>query len=172
MLPPGEEGLERFRTRDNFDQFFSNLCLTLAVIAQCQFIDHFASIAGRIVHRGHFGTHFASSIFQQGSENLNERYETLTAQVSYGWREPIGPLQLSVAAGVATSHFRDYTIILPVPDGRRDTRVFGSVTAVFPTVDYAGFVPVVTLGVQDTRSNVSRFERNEYSLNVGIRSSF
>lgn len=108
----------------------------------------------------------------QSSENLNERYETLTAQVSYAWADPIGPVQLSVSAGVAASHYRDYKIILPVPGGREDTRIFGSVTAVFNEMDYAGFVPIMTLGVQDTTSNVSRFERNEYSLNVGIRSSF
>jgi hypothetical protein len=108
----------------------------------------------------------------QSSENLNERYETITAQVSYAWTDPIGPIQLSLTAGVSQSHYRDYTILLPVPDGRTDMRVFGSATAVFQDINYAGFVPVVTLGVQDTQSNVSRFERNEYSVNIGFRSSF
>ena len=108
----------------------------------------------------------------QSSENLNERYETITAQVSYAWADPIGPIQLSLTAGVSRSHYRDYTILLPVPDGRTDMRVFGSATAVFQDINYAGFVPVVTLGVQDTQSNVSRFERNEYSVNIGFRSSF
>lgn len=108
----------------------------------------------------------------QTSENLNERYETITAQVSYAWADPVGPIQLSLTAGVSQTHYRDYTILLPVPDGRTDMRVFGSATAVFQDVDYAGFVPVVTLGVQDTQSNVSRFDRNEYSVSIGFRSSF
>jgi len=108
----------------------------------------------------------------QSSENLNERYETLAAQVGYAWADPVAPVQLSIAGGIAWSDFRDYTIIFKVPGGRQDTRIFGSLTAVFPDVDYAGFVPVMTLGFQDTQSNVSRFERDEYSLNIGVRSSF
>lgn len=110
----------------------------------------------------------------QASDNLNERYEILTVQASYAWADPIGPMQLSVVGGIAAARYRDYSALpgIPVPGGRRDTRVFASVTSVFNDLDYAGFVPVVSLGVQDTQSNVSRFERNEYSVNIGIRSSF
>lgn len=108
----------------------------------------------------------------QASDNLNERYESLTAQLTYVWTDPIGPVQLSAALGASLADYRDYTIILPVPDGRQDTRIFASLSATFPDIDYAGFVPVVTLGLQDTQSNVSRFERSEFSLDVGIRSSF
>ncbi len=108
----------------------------------------------------------------QTSDGPNERYDSLTAQVSYALSDPIGPLQLSMSAGASVTQYPDYQIILPVPGGREDVRVFGSVTATLPELNYAGFVPVVTLGIQDTSSNVSRFERNEYSFSLGFRSSF
>lgn len=114
----------------------------------------------------------ALSYTEQSSVQPNERYETVTGQVTYAWADPIGPIQLSVAAGISQSDYADYTILVPVPGGRQDTRIFGSISAAFPDIDYAGFVPLVTLGVQDTRSNVSRFQRDEYSLNIGVRSSF
>lgn len=108
----------------------------------------------------------------QASDNLNERFESRTVQFSYAWAEPIGPMHLSVSAGVNHLQFPDYTIILPVPGGREDIRYFGSVQAVLQDLDYAGFVPVVSLGFQDTQSNVSRFDRNELSVSLGLRSSF
>lgn len=108
----------------------------------------------------------------QDSNNLNERYESLTMQASYSWADPVGPVHLSVSAGASFSEYPDYSIIFPVPGGRQDTRIFGNLQAVVQGVEYAGFVPVLTLGVQDTQSNVSRFERNEYSLGIGVRSSF
>lgn len=114
----------------------------------------------------------ALNFAEQTSVQPNERYESVTGQISYAWAEPIGPVQLSMAAGVSLSEYADYVVIVPVPGGREDTRVFASISAAFPDIDYAGFVPVVTVGAQDTQSNVSRFQRDEYSLNIGIRSSF
>ena len=47
------ELLERFRARNDFDQFFGDLRLTLAVVVERQFVDHVACIARRVVHCGH-----------------------------------------------------------------------------------------------------------------------
>ncbi|WP_235224211.1 hypothetical protein [Octadecabacter dasysiphoniae] len=127
-------------------------------------LTHFTDTGNRITA--------ALSVSGQSSEQPNERFESVTGQITYTWADPIGPIELSVAAGVSLADYRDYTILVPVPGGRQDTRIFGSISAVFPGIDYAGFVPVVTLGVQDTQSNVSRFQRDEYSLNIGVRSSF
>ena len=108
----------------------------------------------------------------QSSPQPNERYETLTAQVSYAWADPFGPVQLSVSGGITQADYRDYIALVAVPDGRQDTRTFASVSAVLTNIDYAGFVPVLTLSAQDTQSNVSLFDRSEYSLSLGVRSSF
>ncbi|WP_158270844.1 surface lipoprotein assembly modifier [Thalassorhabdomicrobium marinisediminis] len=109
---------------------------------------------------------------EQISDSPNERYEAVTARLSYAFADPVGPFQLSASLGASRTHYADYRIIFKVPDGRTDTRWFGSLSAVVDTLEYAGFVPVATLGVQDTQSNVSRFQTSEYSLNIGIRSSF
>ena len=113
------------------------------------------------------------SYSKQMSDSINERFESLTAQVSYMWREPIGPEQVSVSAGVTYSDYPDY--FLPgtfLQDVRQDIRVFANLTTAFPDLEYAGFVPTMTVGFQDTQSNVTRFERNELSVNFGLRSSF
>jgi hypothetical protein len=39
-------------------------------------------------------------------------------------------------------------------------------------VDHAGFTPVVTLGWDSVDSNVSRFDRDGFSVEFAIRSSF
>src|SRR5690606_18549783 len=65
------DGLERFRARNDFDEFFGDLGLTLAVVAQLQLVDHFAGVAGRIVHCGHLRTVEGSAVFEHGPENLH-----------------------------------------------------------------------------------------------------
>ena len=112
------------------------------------------------------------SVSDQLSDQVNERYTTQSFQLTHDWADPIGPIQLSATLGASITDYPNYTLLFPVPGGRQDKRVYGSLSATFPEINYAGFVPVVTLGVQDTQSNVSRFTRNEYSMNIGVRSSF
>ena len=45
--------LQRFRAGNNFNQLVGDDCLTGSVVFDCQFVDHFASIAGRVIHGGH-----------------------------------------------------------------------------------------------------------------------
>ena len=105
------------------------------------------------------------------SDSINEGFEGLTAQMSYAWREPIGPAQVSVSAGVTYSDYPTYTLPLQA-SGRQDTRIFTSFTAGFNDLEYAGFVPTMTVSFQDTQSNIARFERDELSVNFGLRSGF
>lgn len=136
--------------------------------------NHLRSVSTTLTHFTGNGNRLAATLSgsEQDSDQPNERFETVTGQVSYAWADAIGPVQLSVAVGATVSDYPNYSIFSPVPGGRRDIRSFGSISAVFPDIDYAGFVPVVTWRVQNTESNVSRFQRDEYSLNIGVRSSF
>src|SRR5690606_25983088 len=65
------DGLERFRARNDFDEFFGDLGLTLAIIAQLQLSDHVAGVTGRIVHGGHLRTVEGGIVFEQRPQHLN-----------------------------------------------------------------------------------------------------
>lgn len=157
----------------------------LSMTAQLDAIDVQSAVAPRTNYARSLSASFAHTldggnrvtgsvgISGQSSEQPNERFETARLQLGYAWGEQIGPAQLSVGAGVVWSDYRDYTVaFIAVPDGRQDTRAFATVSAAFPDVEYAGFIPVVSTSYQDTTSNVSRFERDEFNLSLSIRSSF
>ena len=44
------DNLDRFRARDDFNQFLGDLSLPLTVVTHRQLVDHFTCIAGCIVH--------------------------------------------------------------------------------------------------------------------------
>src|SRR6478609_4638126 len=56
---------ERFRARNDFNQFLGDLGLTLTVVAERQLVDHVTSVARRIVHRAHLGTHLAGDVLKK-----------------------------------------------------------------------------------------------------------
>ncbi|MEL7205921.1 MAG: hypothetical protein AAGL19_17195, partial [Pseudomonadota bacterium] len=58
------------------------------------------------------------------------------------------------------------------PGGRTDKAWFGQISATFQSISYMGFVPVVTLRSESSRSNVSRFDVDQTGVSVGIRSEF
>ena len=56
--------LQRFRARDDFDQFLGDHRLTRAVVLQRQLVDHVARIARGGIHGAHFGAEFAGDVLQ------------------------------------------------------------------------------------------------------------
>ncbi|MEL6958320.1 MAG: hypothetical protein AAGL89_05140 [Pseudomonadota bacterium] len=107
---------------------------------------------------------------RQFSDGVNERYTSATAQLSYTYAEPLGPVRLSVQGGLSYTSFQDYQLLFPTP--RDDTRLFATVQATLHEIEYAGFVPVVRLTAEQTDSNVGRFTREAVTLDLGFRSSF
>lgn len=106
------------------------------------------------------------------SDNPNAANTSWTFQTDWDPRWRIGPVELSAGLGLQFTDFPDYRVIFPVPGGRQDERLFGSLTASFPQISHAGFSPVITLGYDGTDSNVSRFSRDGFSVDFGLRSTF
>ncbi|SMY09465.1 tetratricopeptide repeat protein [Flavimaricola marinus] len=107
------------------------------------------------------------------SDNLNDDYESWTVQAGYSHGEKIGPARLSGYLGYQNLQYDDYFVgFIQVPDGREDNKVFGSLEAVFSDYAYAGFAPVVRLNAATTDSNISRFELDEFNIEIGVRSTF
>ncbi|RYG93021.1 hypothetical protein EU803_02625 [Loktanella sp. IMCC34160] len=117
---------------------------------------------------------YAASLSLRHTESPtpNDRSDVATAQLSFAPAQAIGPASMRFTLGGAMSDYPDYAVVFVVPGGRQDTMGFASVEVTPADWSYAGFAPVLTLTRQITRSNVSRFDTAETSLQIGIRSTF
>jgi len=106
------------------------------------------------------------------SDNPNAANTVWTAQANWDPDWQIGPVDLSAGLGMQQTDYPDYRVLFPVPGGRQDERVFANIQLGFADVSYAGFSPVVTFGYDATDSNVSRFTRDGFSVDFGLRSTF
>jgi hypothetical protein len=98
---------------------------------------------------------------------------SLGAQLGYALGQPIGPLSLSGSVGYLATSYAGYAIAgLDVPGGRNDTSAFIEMKLSLGAVSYAGFAPEVTLRHQRSSSNVSRFDSQESSVTLGLKSLF
>jgi hypothetical protein len=101
------------------------------------------------------------------------RERRTTAQLTYGFGKPIGPVKLSLTVGASLGRYPDYALgSLIVPGGRDDQSVFGRARLTFDQFDYAGFSPTLTMHAQKSRSNVSRFSSDTFSVSLGFVSRF
>lgn len=93
----------------------------------------------------------------------------------YGNIQParrIGPAKASLTLGVGRVDYPSYILLVPLAGGRSENSLFGAATLHFDQLSFAGFSPAVTLHAKRTRSNISRFDVNETTLSIGIRSNF
>ncbi|PUB16240.1 surface lipoprotein assembly modifier [Yoonia sediminilitoris] len=104
------------------------------------------------------------------SESINYTYDEWSWEVGYGWAEPIGPVSVSVSAGIKRADYPSY--FLSFADGRQDEGYFYGIELDFPEFEYAGFSPGISIQGTDTESNVSRFTRNSISTQLTINSAF
>jgi len=97
----------------------------------------------------------------------------VSARLDWTPADPIGPVSLSLGVSANYSDHPDYQVgFISVPGGRQDTSYGADIRMSFDRLDYAGFVPVLDIGLSRTESNVSRFETEEVSVGFGIRSAF
>lgn len=112
------------------------------------------------------------------SEGLNRANEQITGVMRYTLGKPLGPATMSVSVGKSRVDYDFFAIglgpfgFINAPGGRKDDAVFAGVSATFKDWSYMGFVPTLSLNASRTDSNVSRFEVDETSLTLGIRSEF
>ncbi|WP_323766710.1 hypothetical protein [Marinovum sp.] len=107
------------------------------------------------------------------SDNGQARSTARSARLSYQRAKPIGPVSLSASLSVTETTYHDYRILFwTVPGGREDTRSSAEVSFGFDGLGYMGFTPTLTVTSERTLSNVSRFETEELSVSLGLRSAF
>ncbi|MEL6549167.1 MAG: tetratricopeptide repeat protein [Pseudomonadota bacterium] len=92
-----------------------------------------------------------------------------------GWQRPLEglPITLGLSAARSFTTYPDYTLLgIPVTGGRRDIRTVLRAQTAFRFENPWGLVPVLSFTVEETTSNVSRFETDELGLGLSIRRSF
>ena len=132
--------------------------------------DAFAKLSYDLAGGGRLGAYL--DLREVDSNGINAASTQWTGVVSYTMGRAIGPAELRFSVGQSTVDYDSYTVFLSVPGGRVDESVFGGVTATFQDWSYLGFVPTVSVRTEKSRSNISRFDVDETSLRLGIRSEF
>ncbi len=121
------------------------------------------------------GSRIGGAISGQTSDPRNT-FQDGTAQslsVTYAHGQPVLGIGLTGQVSVREEDYPDYIVgVLDVPGGRQDRAWAAGLTMEFGVLDYAGFVPEVTVTAQTRDSNVSRFETEELSVSFGIKSAF
>ncbi len=94
-------------------------------------------------------------------------------KISYAPGKPVLGMDLSAGLGASHTDYADYSLgFIPVPGGRQDDALFLDLEATFTSIEYAGFSPSLRLRRTLTRSNVSRYDTDEWAVSVGIASNF
>lgn len=107
------------------------------------------------------------------SNGINRASDQWTGIASYQLGRDIGPASLEFSLGLSQLDYSSYQVgFISVPGGRDDRSVFGGVTATFNDWGYMGFVPTLTVTSERSDSNISRFDVEETSITLGIRSEF
>jgi len=89
--------------------------------------------------------------------------------MQYTFAKPV----LGATAQVALSaQAKQYDDPLYGPDPRADLGAVVSTSLVFTDFDTYGFAPKLTLEARKTNSNVTRFETENFGLNMGFQSLF
>lgn len=127
------------------------------------------------------GNQIAGSLGHLSSESPSNNFvfDEWSLRGIYSWAEPIGPISLSVNAGLKVADYPSYTVarnvgntIRSVTDERQDVTFTYGANIGFPDVEFAGFVPGLAITGSVAESNVARFERNTFSVGFTLSSSF
>jgi hypothetical protein len=132
------------------------------------------NLSASYVRRTESGNSWRAAIRYTDSNSASANYvsETVTLQGNYNWQDPIGPVTLSVGAGITWADYSDYSLPLLVTDGRQDTTLFYNINMRFADLSYAGFTPGVSVNHSFAESNVSRFTRETLSVGFTLTSQF
>lgn len=111
------------------------------------------------------------------SDDPNRSYATRAFSLTYGFDETIGPIKLDLGLRVGVTEYDRFLIFTGTgnnlaPGGRTDEFRTFTLGATFSNLSTYGFSPRATLRYDRTKSNISRFERRDWSYNIGFTSTF
>ncbi|PZX46305.1 uncharacterized protein DUF560 [Roseinatronobacter thiooxidans] len=103
------------------------------------------------------------------AQSIHIRNTATRAGLGYALAQPVLGMRLDTALDLEERRFPAGAF---QPDGRRDQTATLGLSAMFETVDYMGFAPVLRLELSNTESNIEIHKRNEANISVQIRSRF
>ena len=107
---------------------------------------------------------------ESGGDVNSQNFEERSFELGYRFAEPIGPVSVGGVIGVKEAY---YPIdVLTAEGDRRDEGYFYRLDLGLPSIEYAGFTPLLTINGSDTESNNGRFTRNSFSWAFTINSAF
>ena len=124
---------------------------------------------------------YARRLANQDTVRIGLGYRWTDADLeTYTHTNPYATLDYSLARPVLGSRLafsllygtREYDVFSLSLDGRRDTYVRASASALFEQISYFGFSPSVTISAGRQDSNVSRFSTKDLQMSLGFQSTF
>ncbi|MDQ2089252.1 surface lipoprotein assembly modifier [Marimonas arenosa] len=116
------------------------------------------------------------SVAETESDYGNFRKRRAALHLGYDVGRKIGPAKLSFVIGASLSEYPEYRLLTGLFTlttlQREDKSLFGGVTVHFEDYGFAGFAPTLSLRGRKTESNVGRFDTEEMTLSIGLRSNF
>lgn len=104
----------------------------------------------------------------------NGTFYSASLRLAYSFLKPVGPARIDTGLVLGYSHYPRFLSagFIEVPGGRTDRSIYGDVSFFFHRYDYAGFAPMLRLRAGKRSSNDSRYDISEYSLSLGVESTF
>lgn len=113
--------------------------------------------------------HLSLDLRQSQSAASEVDHNAKTLALTWSKAEPVFGAALSFGIDVTDS---DYDRSRYSADGRHDLAVGARLGLAFQNLDYMGFIPVMTIEAEKTRSNVAINSSDSYGIGFSIRSSF
>ncbi len=104
---------------------------------------------------------------QSASGEIDHR--TLGASLDWARAKPLWQTRLSAGFSVEAA---DYGTSLYALDGRHDVAIAANIGFAFQQIDYMGFIPVLSLQAQHTKSNIELYQSNTLGIGVSVQSKF
>ncbi|WP_411642657.1 surface lipoprotein assembly modifier [Loktanella agnita] len=125
-----------------------------------------------LAYRRENGDRITGSLSRLRSDSFsnNHTFEEWTLQGSYSWSQPIGPISLSINAGLKYADYPEYFFFGDI--GREDKTFLYGANIGLPDVSYAGFSPMLQLSGNIAESTVNRFTRDGFSMGFVLNSTF
>lgn len=106
---------------------------------------------------------------QTDSTQAPSSYSAVGLSLDYTRAAPVMGVALAANLGVEA---RDYAVSPYTSSGRQDLRLTAGVQATLTTIDYMGFSPVLSVSLQEARSNVSIFQTRTVGFGLSVKSNF
>ncbi|MFW8593466.1 hypothetical protein ACOHWE_04595 [Cribrihabitans neustonicus] len=107
--------------------------------------------------------------------HVNSTFRTATVRLGYSPAKSFGPVNLSTSLILGQSDYPIYYGGFPaqsLPGGRQDMSAYADLNLFFERFDYAGFAPMLRLRGGKRSSNHNRFDSTEFSVSLGIETTF